>query len=635
MPHTHADRSPAGKRSPAYAFTFYALPPGAPAGCASVIAPYGACGGVHAHCLTTKDCGEAPLAGACCHAGYACAATTAGAKLRCLPSASPSPSPLPALPLPSPAPGQPAEPSPSPSPAATGEDVGAPNAGGVVVDDVAESLPVVLETKATYTMPRPVDAGHASGAPGTVTVMRLTTPAGLQSNASRLTLTLAGSWRAANGSAIDTRRGDVAVVMPPAPGGGARHPLVATKASHFSDADGADGDFTYSVNWYNLTVLPRAAPLLVQAVTRGGRFVKLSVKVELVWISALQAGSEGSSSGASGGGSRPSGSGAPPADESSTVVATPTPIHFNETGLGAAAEGGGANLTFFKLLNFSVPPAFNPSGNRVELWARGEWRADTGAAAPLGIVGIAQNGSLLAYSVASHYIDHAGASANFSYGTSFGNVSLAPGSSAELWAGMRGGHFRALSASASLSWSAAPPAVPPAPIGDAAALAPAIEQAAKVAMQAPRTLAGSKAAGAAPILNFTAPPNFNPDQNMVEMWLTGEWEGGANATGPPAGVAPPIGGVALMRNGQVLAYTFPSDEASTKGSFFYGAVWQNVGLPADGGVVEVWAGVQVRRAGKAKGAGRGIRGGSGGLRDAQLRGLHQTGSLSTRRRHVC
>lgn len=249
----------------------------------------------------------------------------------------------------------------------------------------------------------------------------------------------------------------------------------------------------------------------------------------------------------------------------------------------------------------------------------GQWVADDVAApgTPLGIVGIAYNGTLLAYAVASHYTDHSGRSASFSFGTRFGNVSLPGGAVAELWAGMRFGHFRALSASASLTWmpsassdsdaapgpagSGALPSPTPAAAGSTA---PTIEQRASVGMASPKSFAApapsaSKPAMAA-ILNFTAPPNFNPAENMVEMWLTGQWDNSsaANASAtpsaPPAGTpAIPIGGVALVRNGKILAYTFPSDEAKAEGgTFFYGAVWQNVGLPSDGGVVEVWAGMQ-------------------------------------------
>jgi hypothetical protein len=193
------------------------------------------------------------------------------------------------------------------------------------------------------------------------------------------------------------------------------------------------------------------------------------------------------------------------------------------------------------------------------------------------------------------------------------NVGLPPGAVAQLWAGQRGGHFRTLSASASFAWApaAAPPAraAPGDAAGDAAAAPPAaatataIEQFASVGMAAPRTLAGPPAQAQAaakmvPILNFTAPPNFNPEANQVVMWLSGQWaanrsSGAAVPTGGAASATAPVGGVALMRHGQVLAYTFPSDEAKAQGgTFFYGAVWKNIGLPADGGVIEVWAGAQ-------------------------------------------
>ena len=52
-----------------------------------------------------------------------------------------------------------------------------------------------------------------------------------------------------------------------------------------------------------------------------------------------------------------------------------------------------------------------------------------------------------------------------------------------------------------------------------------------------------------------------------------------------------------MRDGQVLAYTFPSEVLGNKtdvdANFYYGASWVNVGLPLNG-TVEVWAGMQVR-----------------------------------------
>jgi hypothetical protein len=192
------------------------------------------------------------------------------------------------------------------------------------------------------------------------------------------------------------------------------------------------------------------------------------------------------------------------------------------------------------------------------------------------------------------------------------NVPLIPGAVAQLWAGQRGGHFRTLSASASLAWSptvTTSPALQPGDDGRPASAAPvtttaiAIEQSASIGMAAPRTLQPATAQQAAakpamvPILNFTAPPNFNPKANQVVMWLSGQWDSAANsstaAAAAPAAAGSPVGGVALMRHGQVLAYTFPSDEAKAQGgTFFYGAVWKNIGLPVDGGVVEVWAGAQ-------------------------------------------
>jgi hypothetical protein len=478
----------------------------------------------------------------------------------------------------------------------------------------------------------PVGAGKLTGTATTTTVlMRARTPDSLVPTASHLSLIVSGTWQPANQStdaAADdgsNRSGSIVVALPAVTSGTKRPALVATKASHFSDADGGAGDFSYSVSWYNLTALPAGEVLTVQAVTRGGRFQGLVAKLEVVWIAPQRPWDWGSSLPAPSASPRtdamlvsPPPSGAPgapanrPADQSTTVISTREPIHLDPATLGAASL---VNLTFFQLLNFSVPPAFNPASNRIELFTKGEWLADDGADAPLGIVGIAYNGSLLAYAVASHYSDAGGRSANFSFGTAFANVSLPPGATAELWAGMRAGHFRSLSASASLTWSS-PPAVPaaaaaavagaapPAPASTDIAAAPAIEQSASISMDAPRTFtpapvqptATSAAAkpGMAPILNFTAPPNFNAEENMVEMWLTGQWDNAtADTGGAPRAAAPPIGGVALMRRGKVLAYTFPSDEATAKGGkFFYGAVWKNVGLPADGGVVEVWAGMQ-------------------------------------------
>lgn len=84
--------------------------------------------------------------------------------------------------------------------------------------------------------------------------------------------------------------------------------------------------------------------------------------------------------------------GGSPAGESTSTWSTDGPIRFNTAGLGGAAPG---NLTFFALLNFTVPPGFEPEHNRVELWTKGAWVADAAAASPLGIVGIAHNGTLV------------------------------------------------------------------------------------------------------------------------------------------------------------------------------------------------------------------------------------------------
>jgi hypothetical protein len=468
-------------------------------------------------------------------------------------------------------------------------------------------------------MSRAATSGNADGTLNTTALMRARTPASLVPSASRLTLTVTGSWEAAEtavgvdeAAAIAARSGSIVVALPPGQAGEKRPALAATRASHFSDADGASADFSFSVSWYNLTVLPAGETLTVQSVTRGGRFVNLRVKLELAWI-APPADASGSGPEAPPASPSPSPSPLPspspspspptkggrPEDESTTVITTPSPVH-----LDPAIPGGDANLTSHALLNFTVPPGFNPSNNRIELWTRGEWLAEAGAGAPLGVVGIAHNGSLLAYVVASHYASQDGRSANFSFGTTFGNVSLPPGAVAELWGGVRGGHFHGLSASASLKWASAPLATGPPQLqlpganATGGSVAPAIEQTASVGMAASRSFsAPADAAGKpvmAPILNFTAPPNFDPQQNMVEMWLTGQWD---NTTGNSDGAVAPananIGGVALMRGGQVLAFTFPSDEAKARGGeFFYGAVWRDVGLPSDGGVVEVWAGMQ-------------------------------------------
>jgi hypothetical protein len=231
------------------------------------------------------------------------------------------------------------------------------------------------------------------------------------------------------------RSGRIVVALPPGPGGAARPALVATQASHFSDADGGAGDFSYSASWYNLTALPVGDALTVQAVTRGGRFRGLRVKLEVAWLSIPSPFADSPISPApTAAVPLPSPSLSPtpggrPADEATTVVATPVPVHLAH---GASGVEGGANLTFYSLLDFTVPPAFNPADNRVELWTRGDWvaAAAEGAAAnaatpaPLGVVGIAYNGSLLAYAMASHYDNHAGRSANFSFGTKFGWVLL-------------------------------------------------------------------------------------------------------------------------------------------------------------------------------------------------------------------
>jgi hypothetical protein len=371
-------------------------------------------------------------------------------------------------------------------------------------------------------MPHAVNAGHASGKAATTTLMHARTPDALVPENSRLTLTLSGAWEAADGSEPDSRSGRVVIALPPGPQNATRPALAATLASQFSDADGGSSDFSYSVSWNNLTAMRPGDQLTVLTQTRGGRFTQLLAKVEIVWIASQQQQQQPQHPAHGHGKASPSPVAAPSpsptpggalADESTTVVATPAPVHFSGKGLTASAS----NLTFWPLLNFTVPPAFNPLNNYVELWTRGEWVADSSAAAgaPLGVVGVAYNGTLLAYAVASHYTDHAGRSASFSFGTRFGNVSLPAGAVAEIWAGMRAGHFRALSASASLTWSPAEgdATLPASSDGDAAqngALSPAIEQKATVAMANTRTFAAPAKTASKPnvaaILNFTAPP---------------------------------------------------------------------------------------------------------------------------------
>jgi hypothetical protein len=279
-----------------------------------------------------------------------------------------------------------------------------------------------------------VDAGAASGDAATTVLMRARTPAVLVPEASRLTLTVSGAWEPTRGGDAAARSGRVVVVLPPGTGSAARPALVATQASHFSDADGGAGDFSYSVSWYNLTALPVGDALTVQAVTRGGRFRGLLAKLELAWLSLPGPFSDAPSLSPSPAAlllpspspaPAPSRAGSRPADEATTVVATPAPVHLAP---GASGVEGGANITFYSLLDFTVPPGFNPADNHVDLWTRGEWVAAAGAdnagnaaaSSPLGVVGVAHNGSLLAYAMASHYNNHAGGSANFSFGTKFG-----------------------------------------------------------------------------------------------------------------------------------------------------------------------------------------------------------------------
>lgn len=131
---------------------------------------------------------------------------------------------------------------------------------------------------------------------------------------------------------------------------------------------------------YNLTALPAGGQLTVRTQTLGGRFTKLTAKIELVWVSSQQdSTSRGPSSpspspatdavplpGAPSPSPSPAPGGAKPADESSTVVTTPAPIHMDPS-LINTSDG---NLTFFPLLNFTVPPAFSPTNNNIELWTR-------------------------------------------------------------------------------------------------------------------------------------------------------------------------------------------------------------------------------------------------------------------------
>lgn len=234
---------PADKKAQAFGFTFFKRPPGARSDCASVVAPYGLCGGVPSDCLVTKNCSQLPLPGVCCSDGFECT-SDASLSLRCLPplvpgapSPSPSPSTSPAGP-PSSSPVLPPFPSPSPAPSNNDDYGGA-----------ADPQPLMLETKATYTTNKPMDAGHADGLAANTTLMRIRTPDALVPQSSRLTLTLSGSWEAADGSSADNRSGRIAIALPPGATGIARPALATTDASHFSDAEGASADFSYSVSW--------------------------------------------------------------------------------------------------------------------------------------------------------------------------------------------------------------------------------------------------------------------------------------------------------------------------------------------------------------------------------------------------
>jgi hypothetical protein len=72
------------------------------------------------------------------------------------------------------------------------------------------------------------------------------------------------------------------------------------------------------------------------------------------------------------------------------------------------------------------------------------------------VIGIAQNGTLLAYTVPSATVLQ---NASFQYGSTFYNVTLLAGANAQIWAGIRGGYFAALSTSSSLTWQEPPTAV--------------------------------------------------------------------------------------------------------------------------------------------------------------------------------
>ena len=89
------------------------------------------------------------------------------------------------------------------------------------------------------------------------------------------------------------------------------------------------------------------------------------------------------------------------------------------------------------------------------------------------LISIAQNGTLLAYTTPSETLQNS----SFNYGSTFNNVTLVAGSNAQIWAGIRGGYFAALSASSSLTWQDSPavdaaPVVevlPPAPVAQSQA----------------------------------------------------------------------------------------------------------------------------------------------------------------------
>jgi hypothetical protein len=487
----------------------------------------------------------------------------------------------------------------------------------------------------------PVDSAPVAGVD---TLFEFIVPKDYVASSAVLTLTLDGTWVNTTADASGVV-GLAPVTLNSADDTAVGGPmlLVSTRPADYSTSGGSAATFNYTSTWQNITLVP-GTPVTAYAIRNGGVFRGLSVKSTIKWSvpGALDGPSPSPSPEASPSPDVPSPSPEASPELSPSPEASPVPSPSGETSpepvpspeaspspvpevspspvpednstaapnttttvstpgnvtLPPPAVVDTSNLEYHTLVDFVVPSKFNGAANTVNLFIQGLWFESPGAASPLGLVGVAQNGTLLAFTLPSQQLSASNTTnGSFSYGSAFANVPLVAGAPAQVWAGLRGGWFASLSASTSLSWADAAPdaiAAPNVPAPTAPVQTQPETQSTSVGTLRRVSFGAPRAANAVlrPIFNFTIPPGFNPSTSTVDMVLSGSWK--PTASGASSKV-PPLGGVALMKDGRVLAATFPSEYlgngTAAAGNFYYGATWNNLGLPTSG-TVEVWAGMQ-------------------------------------------